>query len=1086
MNRTTQLLVTLIGASLIGVAAHGQTTFTGGDAPVTIKRNGATGNNDAALFIDGNNNRQINFVEGTTRRGGIGHNNTGSGSLNFFANQGGINDADISISGAYERRIGFGTASPNSQFNYHFADGQGSGDVLIGDNPGSLSFVPRLVLSQDGLSGTPQPMLILQGNGDRVINFHEDDTRRGGIAHNAAADAVVIYAQGGGIGGPDISINKDREVGIGTIDPAADFHVANGDALIGGSNSSTGRLVVSQNGISNSTGTLVLEGDNNKIITFEEDGTRRGGIGYNNSGAGSMVMFGQGGGVGGPAISVLANTQHVQLGNVPADDSLDSVLVVDASGTVHARDASTIGSAGGGDDGDWVVNGNEIYTALPGNVGIGTSSPGRPLHLFRHSQVTFKLEHGATSPNGFIIQRSGLDTYMGNEHPSGHIYLGAKNFAEGSTIVLQDSGNVGIGTGEPAEKLDVAGTVTAVSYAGNTGPVILETTGSERMRINTNGYVGIGTPDPTRELHLHKGGSSVTFNMTAGTASGDGFMLQRESDGDTWIGSQSSSGNIYLFTKNGATASTMVLEADGNVGIGTTEPDKKLDVVGTVTADSYAGNSGSVVLETSGAQRVVVLPNGNVGVGTSEPTRELHLHKGGSQVTFKMTTGTANSDGFMIQRDGGDTWMGSQSASGNIYLFTKNGATASTIVLEAGGNVGIGTTTPGTKLEIAGLTNSQAVRLSAKGGGDNVPLEFLTKANNNSTSTARIYGAAGSTSADNYLIFSANGGDTHMELLPSGGLNLKKLSSSRALTLEANGGGDSVPLDFVIKANNNAKSTARIFGTAGSTASDNSLAFSGNSVDVHMELPGSGGLNVNKLTNSRTVTLTANGGGDNVPLDFVIKANNNAASTAAVFGAAGSSASDNFLSLSGGGGHNHHLSIMSDGEVGIGTTNPGAKLEVAGQVKITGGDPGAGKVLTSDGDGLASWETASAGSQGPQGEQGPQGKQGADGAAGAAGAAGPQGEQGAVGNDGATGAQGPQGPGTACVNCDDIETIVFNAVCKLGADLTNFAAVADCVDTLGQLALIGVNVCPGTFGDDADCLASMLSNTQGLIDSKTP
>jgi len=46
--------------------------------------------------------------------------------------------------------------------------------------------------------------------------------------------------------------------------------------------------------------------------------------------------------------------------------------------------------------------------------------------------------------------------------------------------------------------------------------------------------------------------------------------------------------------------------------------------------------------------------------------------------------------------------------------------------------------------------------------------------------------------------------------------------------------------------------------------------------------------------------------------------------------------------------------------VGIGTTTPGAKLEVAGQIKITGGTPGAGKVLTSDAAGLASWETVAA------------------------------------------------------------------------------------------------------------------------------
>jgi hypothetical protein len=46
------------------------------------------------------------------------------------------------------------------------------------------------------------------------------------------------------------------------------------------------------------------------------------------------------------------------------------------------------------------------------------------------------------------------------------------------------------------------------------------------------------------------------------------------------------------------------------------------------------------------------------------------------------------------------------------------------------------------------------------------------------------------------------------------------------------------------------------------------------------------------------------------------------------------------------------------GNVGIGTNTPDAKLEVNGQVKITGGSPGNGKVLTSDADGLATWQTA--------------------------------------------------------------------------------------------------------------------------------
>ncbi len=53
--------------------------------------------------------------------------------------------------------------------------------------------------------------------------------------------------------------------------------------------------------------------------------------------------------------------------------------------------------------------------------------------------------------------------------------------------------------------------------------------------------------------------------------------------------------------------------------------------------------------------------------------------------------------------------------------------------------------------------------------------------------------------------------------------------------------------------------------------------------------------------------------------------------------------------------HANGRTAITGGNVGIGTLTPSTKLEVAGQIKITGGSPGANKVLTSDSTGLATW-----------------------------------------------------------------------------------------------------------------------------------
>lgn len=72
--------------------------------------------------------------------------------------------------------------------------------------------------------------------------------------------------------------------------------------------------------------------------------------------------------------------------------------------------------------------------------------------------------------------------------------------------------------------------------------------------------------------------------------------------------------------------------------------------------------------------------------------------------------------------------------------------------------------------------------------------------------------------------------------------------------------------------------------------------------------------------------------------------------------------SDLYFTTVQGGTPIERMRITSLGNIGIGTTTPWARLEVAGQIKITGGTPGVGKVLTSDANGLASWATPATGS----------------------------------------------------------------------------------------------------------------------------
>ena len=115
----------------------------------------------------------------------------------------------------------------------------------------------------------------------------------------------------------------------------------------------------------------------------------------------------------------------------------------------------------------------------------------------------------------------------------------------------------------------------------------------ERMIIDANGNVGIGTSSPSWPLHIHHTPSNNTqgqlllTNDTTGSDTSRGTQLTAYLS-DTYLTNREY-GAIYF--RNNGTNTRMFIDANGNVGIGTTSPSYKLDVTGDVEATSYNATS---------------------------------------------------------------------------------------------------------------------------------------------------------------------------------------------------------------------------------------------------------------------------------------------------------------------------------------------------------------------------------------------------------------------------------------------------------------------------------------------------------------
>tara|TARA_R100000231_G_scaffold16959_2_gene17600 strand:- start:11671 stop:15033 length:3363 start_codon:yes stop_codon:yes gene_type:complete len=179
------------------------------------------------------------------------------------------------------------------------------------------------------------------------------------------------------------------------------------------------------------------------------------------------------------------------------------------------------------------------------------------------------------------------------------------------------------------------------------------------------------------------------------------------------------------FFKSGT--EVMRISTSGNVGIGTTSPSQPLEVAGNIQAtgtrsisalyDSNhymrleANSSGGILKGTDGGVITTLIRTyggsyfngGNVGIGTTSPSEPLHISNSDPKIRLQDSDGT-NQFSTIFQNGGALNLLSRNNVNNGFITFKASDGTTTTEFarFNMSGNFGIGTTSPATKLEVAG------------------------------------------------------------------------------------------------------------------------------------------------------------------------------------------------------------------------------------------------------------------------------------------------------------------------------------------------------------------------------------------------
>ncbi len=499
-------------------------------------------------------------------------------------------------------------------------------------------------------------------------------------------------------------ITANGNVGINKIIPSAKFHVYN--AFAGPTSdtsiyseylpqSSFGITHYMASGISSlATATNVGYGLDFNAFNFSNEyglyfsGETKnyfsGKVGIGTSTPGNIVEITQG----------TAGNSGLRFTNLPNA----AVLKTDANGDVVPASATTATNNGV----FWGLNGNSGTSA--GTNFLGTSDNTDLVFKTNNNEVvrisngakvyvggTLGIERFNVNGNGTFLNNGGLtDLFVGSANPL------TSNTKAGSLLFPTGYGSYSSIT----SYLGAVSTESDLRFSIATG---------EAMRINQFGRVGIGTPSPISKLHVFEGQiaqtytSNVSHSILMGNPSGRNWQLYHLSPSDA----NAPNGFMFEHFDGSVWQRRVTIDQTGNVGIGQSNPQSKLDVNGIILAGDNTATQGNIMM----ASQYAGLSDLTAVIGTE-------FSSGAPYIGYGVRTSTITQGSFINTHSitavsrGALVLGGAGGGNSSIFRFFGNtnqslafGATPvmnEYMTMKDNGFLGIGTTTPTEKLEVAG------------------------------------------------------------------------------------------------------------------------------------------------------------------------------------------------------------------------------------------------------------------------------------------------------------------------------------------------------------------------------------------------